>query len=72
MSKRSYNRGGYMEKHIHVIDKEKIEKVNMIDIEVIEEMLDNGIRAKDVAKMLSKVTNISKNEIYDFIVKNYK
>lgn len=41
-------------------------------VEVIEEMLDNGIRAKDVAKMLSKVTNISKNEIYDFIVKNYK
>ena len=27
-----------MEKHIHVIDKEKVEKVKMIDIEVIEEM----------------------------------
>ena len=41
-------------------------------IEVVEELLNNNIRAKDVAKMLSKVTNISKNEIYDFIVKNYK
>lgn len=27
-----------MEKHIHVIDKEKVEKVKMIDIKVIEEM----------------------------------
>ena len=41
-------------------------------VEVIEEMFNNNIRAKDVAKMIAKLTNISKNEIYDFIVKNYK
>jgi len=40
--------------------------------EVIEEMLDNGISAKNVAKMLSRVTNISKNDLYDYIVKKDK
>lgn len=57
-----------------IVEGNKNETFNLNSnmIEVIEELLDNNIRAKDIAKMLSKITNISKNEIYDFIVKNYK
>ena len=57
-----------------IVEGNKNETFNLDSnmIEVIEELLDNNIRAKDIAKMLSKITNISKNEIYDFIVKNYK
>lgn len=53
-------------------NKNEDTSLNSDMIEVIKELLDNNVRAKDIAKMLSKVTNISKNEIYDFIVKNYK
>ncbi len=57
-----------------IVEGNKIEETSLSSnvVEVIKEMLDNNIRAKDVAKMVAKLTNISKNEIYDFIVKNYK
>ena len=37
--------------------------------EVIEELLKKNVSAKDISKILSKVTNISKNELYEYIVK---
>ena len=40
--------------------------------EVIDELLSFGMSAKNVSKMISKITNISKNELYDYIVKKDK
>lgn len=54
-----------------IVEGNKLEDISFSsDVEeVIKELLSKHISAKDVSKMISKLTGISKNEIYDYIVK---
>ena len=52
--------------------KEELMELDSNVKEVIEFLLEKEITAKDISKIISKVTNISKNEIYDYIVKKTK
>jgi len=54
-----------------IIEGKKEEKLDIDNNvkEVIKELLNKNISAKDIAKLIAKITNISKNELYDYIVK---
>ena len=53
----------YPEKEEKIISKEEI-------LKKAKELKEKGIKTKEISKILSKETSLSKNEIYDFLLKN--
>ena len=48
--------------------RESIDEISSYD-KKIEELLDQGLRTKEIVKSILKESSLSKNEVYDYVIK---